>query len=268
MTAELALTAIGETTLAQVESKTKPQVAVITGGGSGIGRAVAESLSSNGWSVVVSGRTQSSLDDTVAGLSGPALAVATDVSREAAVDDLFAATVDRFQRVDLLFNNAGIAAAAEPIDELPVDAWRDVIDVNLTGSFLCARAAFAQMRRQKPAGGRIINNGSVSANSPRPFSAPYTASKHAITGLTKSLALDGRAFGIGCGQIDIGNAATALVDQIVEGALQPNGSSMAEPTMEVSNVADTVLYMASLPPEANALFLTVMATNMPFVGRG
>lgn len=243
-------------------------VAVVTGGGRGIGQAVALALSEQGWSVVIAGRTQASLDETLAQMASDGLAVATDVSSEADVDQLFAAAVERFGRVDLLFNNAGIAAPAVPVDELDVDAWRQLIDINLTGSFLCARAAFGQMRKQDPQGGRIINNGSVSAETPRPFSAPYTTSKHAITGLTKSLSLDGRAFGISCGQINIGNVSSDMGDQMAKGVLQANGTTMGEPTMAMPNVVNAMLYMAGLPAEANVLSLTVMATNMPFVGRG
>lgn len=243
-------------------------VAVVTGGGRGIGQAVALALSEQGWSVVIAGRTQASLDETLAQMASDGLAVATDVSSEADVDQLFAAAVERFGRVDLLFNNAGIAAPAVPVDELDVDAWRQLIDINLTGSFLCARAAFGQMRKQEPQGGRIINNGSVSAETPRPFSAPYTTSKHAITGLTKSLSLDGRAFGISCGQINIGNVSSDMGDQMAKGVLQANGTTMGEPTMAMPNVVNAMLYMAGLPAEANVLSLTVMATNMPFVGRG
>jgi NAD(P)-dependent dehydrogenase (short-subunit alcohol dehydrogenase family) len=244
------------------------KVAVVTGGGRGIGRSVAEALSANGWSVVVAGRTQESLDESVAALAGDGLAVVADVGSEADVERLFANAVEHFGRVDLLFNNAGIAAPAVPIDELDVERWERVIRVNVTGSFLCARAAFAQMRRQEPRGGRIINNGSVSATTPRPFSAPYTTSKHAITGLTKSLALDGRGYGISCGQIDIGNADSDMGERIAAGVLQPNGSIVGEPTMQMGDVAKAVVYMAGLPPEANVLNMTVMATNMPFVGRG
>ena len=243
-------------------------VAVVTGGGRGIGQAVALALSEQGWSVVIAGRTQASLDETRAQMASDGLAVATDVSSEADVDQLFAAAVERFGRVDLLFNNAGIAAPAVPVDELDVGAWRQLIDINLTGSFLCARAAFGQMRKQEPQGGRIINNGSVSAETPRPFSAPYTTSKHAITGLTKSLSLDGRAFGISCGQINIGNVSSDMGDQMAKGVLQANGTTMGEPTMAMPNVVNAMLYMAGLPAEANVLSLTVMATNMPFVGRG
>ena len=244
------------------------KIAVVTGGGRGIGKAAALGLADHGWTVAIAGRTQSSLDETVTELATEGLAVATDVSDEIAVDALFDQVVDTFGRVDLLFNNAGIAAPAVPIDELDVDAWRQLIDINLTGSFLCARAAFRQMRNQSPQGGRIINNGSVSSMTPRPFSAPYTASKHAITGLTKSLALDGRAFNIACGQIDIGNASTDMGDVMAAGVLQPNGQIVGEPVMHLDNVASTIVHMAELPAEANVLSLTVMATTMPFVGRG
>ncbi len=244
------------------------RVAVVTGGGSGIGRATAAALSGEGWNVVVAGRNQESLDETIASLPNDGLAVASDVGVEVEVENLFSSAVETFGRIDLLFNNAGIAAPAVPIDELEVERWDRLIRVNLTGSFLCARAAFGQMRRQDPQGGRIINNGSVSATAPRPFSAPYTASKHAITGLTKSLALDGRAYNIACGQIDIGNANSEMIERIAAGVMQPNGSIVAEPTMQMEDVAKAVVYMAGLPLEANVLNMTVMATNMPFVGRG
>lgn len=244
------------------------RVAVVTGGGRGIGKAAALALSEKGWTVAIAGRTQSSLDETVAEMSGTGLGVATDVSDEAAVDALFDQVAQTYGRVDLLFNNAGIAAPAVPIDELEVEAWRNLIDINLTGAFLCARAAFRQMRAQSPQGGRIINNGSVSSMMPRPFSAPYTSSKHAITGLTKSLALDGRAYKIACGQIDIGNVSSDMGDKMAEGVLQPNGLLMGEPVMHMDNVTNAVMYMAELPAEANVLSLTVMATAMPFVGRG
>lgn len=249
------------------------RVAVVTGGGSGVGRAAAVALAEAGWSVVVAGRRATTLAETVAlveavGGEVAALAVEADVSDPADVERLFAATVERFGRVDLLFNNAGIGAAPVPIDELSVEAWRAVVDVNLTGSFLCARAAFAQMRAQAPSGGRIINNGSISATTPRPFSAPYTATKHAITGLTKSLSLDGRDIGISCGQIDIGNAATPMTDRMAEGILQPDGSVRVEARMDAADVGRAVVYMAGLPPEANVLTMTVMANAMPFVGRG
>lgn len=243
-------------------------VAVVTGGGRGIGRASASALSQNGWKVVVSGRTAETLDETVSLLAGEGLAVVADVADEDSVAALFAATIERFGRVDLLFNNAGIAAQSVPIDELPVQEWRDLIDINVTGSFLCARAAFAAMRSQDPQGGRIINNGSISATTPRIFSAPYTASKHAITGLTKSLALDGRAFNIACGQIDIGNVSSDMTAAWAGGVPQADGSIKSEPTMGMDNVAASVVHMASLPLDANVLTMTVMASAMPFVGRG
>lgn len=242
------------------------RVAIITGGGRGIGRAVATALSRDNWTIVVAGRTRDDLDSTIAEAGG--MAVVADVSQADDVDGLFAKSVEAYGRVDLLFNNAGVGAPPVPIDELDVETWKKVVDINLTGSFLCARAAFAQMRIQSPAGGRIINNGSISATTPRPFSAPYTATKHAITGLTKSLALDGRSLGITCGQIDIGNASSDMANKIAQGALQPDGSTRPEPVMNVKNVADAVLYMANLPPDANVLSMTVMANGMPFVGRG
>lgn len=244
------------------------RTAIVTGGGRGIGAAAATALSSDGWNVVVAGRTRASLDTTVAGLSRPGRAIVTDVSDAKAVDQLFAETVDAFGRVDLLFNNAGVMAPAVPIDELDVERWRQVIDINLTGSFLCARAAFTQMRQQSPGGGRIINNGSVSATTPRPFSAPYTASKHAITGLTKALALDGRAHGICVGQIDIGNVTSDMTAKMSAGILQADGSTRSEATMAMDNVAKAIVYMANLDPDANVLSMTVMANEMPYVGRG
>ncbi len=244
------------------------RVALVTGGGRGIGLACAQALADDGWQVAIAGRNADALDTAAAQIGGDTLAVPADVSDPEAVERLFAATVERFGRIDLLFNNAGIAAPAVPVDELDVDVWNDVVAVNLTGSFLCARAAFAQMRQQDPSGGRIINNGSVSATTPRPFSAPYTATKHAITGLTKSLSLDGRSLGISCGQINIGNAQSAMVEQMAAGTLQADGSIKAEATMDVRHVADAVVYMASLPPDANVFDITVMANGMPFVGRG
>jgi NAD(P)-dependent dehydrogenase (short-subunit alcohol dehydrogenase family) len=245
--------------------------ALVTGAGSGIGRAVALALSGKGYRVALAGRRAEALEET-AGLCGDdrtgTLVVPTDVGDEAAVDALFQAIEERFGRLDLLFNNAGTGAPPVPIDELTVAQWNRVVAVNLTGAFLCARGAFRLMRAQAPRGGRIINNGSISAHAPRLYSAPYTATKHAITGLTKSLALDGRAFDIACGQIDIGNAETPLTARMASGALQANGELAPEPIMDVSHVADAVLYMASLPLDANVLSLTVMATKMPFVGRG
>jgi NAD(P)-dependent dehydrogenase (short-subunit alcohol dehydrogenase family) len=240
-------------------------IAVVTGAGSGIGRAVARALSDHGWSVVAAGRRPEPLAETLGDRDG--LAVPTDVADPEAVDALFAAARERYGRVDLLFNNAGIGVTA-PVTELSVEDWRRVVDTNLTGSFLCARAAFRVMAAQDPQGGRIINNGSISAAVPRPHSIAYTATKHAVTGLTKSLSLDGRAVGIACGQIDVGNAATDMTDRMSAGILQADGRTAAEPTMDVAHVAEAVLYMASLPLDANVQFMTVMATRMPYIGRG
>lgn len=242
--------------------------AVVTGGGQGIGQATARALSDAGWNVVVAGRTQETLDATVRDLRGEAMAFACDVTDETAVEALFATTKQAFGRVDLLFNNAGVSAAAATVDELDVETWRRVLDINVTGSFLCARAAFAQMRQQSPQGGRIINNGSISASTPRLQSAAYTTSKHAITGLTKSLALDGRPFSIACGQIDIGNVTSDMTAQMSAGVLQADGSTRAEPTMHIDNVTASIVHMASLPLDANVLTMTVLASGMPFVGRG
>jgi NAD(P)-dependent dehydrogenase (short-subunit alcohol dehydrogenase family) len=247
------------------------KVAVVTGAGSGIGRAVAIALFDAGFDVVLAGRRQAALDETAASCTtcpGRKLAIATDVADEAAVDRLFRITQETFGRVDVLFNNAGIAAPAVTVDELSVAQWRAVVDVNLTGAFLCARAAFRVMKAQRPMGGRIINNGSISAAVPRPFSAPYTATKHAITGLTKSLSLDGRAYDIACSQIDIGNAATEMTEPMAKGVHQADGSVRPEPRMDVAHVADAVVYMAMLPLSANVQFMTLMATKMPFIGRG
>ena len=218
--------------------------------------------------IVIAGRTQSALDETVSSLPGKALGIAADVSIEADVANLFEKAVECFGRIDMVFNNAGIAAPAVPIDEMPVEAWTNLMNVNVHGAFLVARAAFGQMRKQSPQGGRIINNGSISSVTPRPFSVAYTTSKHAISGLTKCLALDGREFDIACGQIDLGNISSDMGDKMAEGVLQPNGTIMGEPTMEVSHVAEAVSYMANLPLHANVLHLNVMATKMPFVGRG
>ncbi|HZC17130.1 MAG TPA: SDR family oxidoreductase [Caulobacteraceae bacterium] len=245
--------------------------ALVTGAGSGIGRAVALALAGKGYRVALAGRRADALTETarMAGASEPdALVLPTDVGDEAQVEALFQAIGARFGRLDLLFNNAGTGAAPVPIDELAPAQWNRVVAVNLTGAFLCARGAFAIMRAQDPRGGRIINNGSISAHTPRLYSAPYTATKHAITGLTKSLALDGRPFDIACGQIDIGNAETPLTARMAAGALQADGETAPEPVMDVAHVADAVLYMASLPLDANVLTLTVMATKMPYVGRG
>jgi NAD(P)-dependent dehydrogenase (short-subunit alcohol dehydrogenase family) len=245
------------------------KIAVVTGAGTGVGRAVAQSLAEAGFACVLAGRRAEPLAET-AGLLGerPTLTVPTDVGDAGAVRALFDQAVERFGRVDLLFNNAGIGAPPVPVDELHPGQWDDVVRVNLSGAFYCAREAFRVMRQQQPQGGRIINNGSISAHTPRPFSAPYTATKHAITGLTKSLALDGRAFDIACGQIDIGNAATPMTERMAKGVPQPDGSTRVEPTMAAGHVGAAVAHMASLPLDANVLFMTVMATRMPFVGRG
>ncbi len=242
-------------------------ITLVTGAGSGIGRAVATTLHANGHTVVLTGRRQNELEATAAG-KDRMLVVPADVSNEEAVDALFAVIEKTCGRLDVLFNNAGTSAPGLPIDELPVAEWNKVVGVNLTGAFLCARAAFRLMKKQDPKGGRIINNGSISAQTPRPNSAPYTATKHAITGLTKSLALDGRPHGIAAGQIDIGNAATDMTQRMTAGVPQADGSMKAEPRMNVQYVADAVLYMANLPLDANVLTLTVMATTMPLVGRG
>jgi NAD(P)-dependent dehydrogenase (short-subunit alcohol dehydrogenase family) len=244
-------------------------VAIVTGAGSGIGRAVSLALLRNGWRVALAGRREEQLAGTAAlGEGAPCLVQATDVSDPDSVDALFDATRDRFGRLDLLFNNAGTGAPPVPVEDHSVEQWRRVVDVNLTGAFLCTRAAFRLMKAQEPQGGRIINNGSISAHAPRPLSIAYTATKHAITGLTRSTSLDGRAYGIACGQIDIGNAATDMTRAMARGVPQADGSRRPEPTMDVQAVADAVLYMAGLPLSANVQFMTVMATAMPFVGRG
>jgi len=246
------------------------KVAVVTGAGTGIGKAVAVALLRHGWRVALAGRRREPLEQAIrdAGADAAgALAVPTDVADPASVRALFAATKERFGRVDLLFNNAGISVGA-PFEDLTFEQWKSVVDVNLTGSFLCAQAAFRQMKEQSPRGGRIINNGSISAHAPRPNSAAYTSTKHAISGLTKSLSLDGRKYDIACGQIDIGNAATEMAMKMATGVPQANGQIAVEPLMDVAHVATSVLYMAELPLEANVQFLTVMASKMPFVGRG
>jgi NAD(P)-dependent dehydrogenase (short-subunit alcohol dehydrogenase family) len=249
----------------------KEKVAMVTGGGSGIGKATVLSLLKEEYCVVLAGRRSEVLERTLAEAEmyrSKALMVPTDVSNAACVRDLFEKTKKAFGRLDLLFNNAGTNAAPVPLEDLPVEEWRRVIDVNLTGAFLCTQAAFRLMKEQTPKGGRIINNGSISAHTPRPNSAPYTASKHAITGLTKSTALEGRKYDIACGQIDIGNAQTEMTARMREGVLQANWGTAVEPTMDVEHVARAVVYMASLPLDANVLFMTVMATKMPLVGRG
>ncbi|MFL5341660.1 MAG: SDR family oxidoreductase [Gemmataceae bacterium] len=246
------------------------KVAMVTGAGSGIGRATALALLREGYAVVLAGRRADVLHQTaaVAPAGARTLTVPTDVSDPQSVAALFAKTRDAFGRLDLLFNNAGTGAPAVPLEDLSFEQWRRVIDVNLTGVFLCTQEAFRLMKSQSPRGGRIINNGSISAHAPRPNSAPYTASKHAVTGLTKSTALDGRKYDIACGQIDIGNAETEMAARMKAGVPQANGEIAVEPTMDVECVAQAVVYMASLPLDANVLFLTVMATKMPFVGRG
>jgi NAD(P)-dependent dehydrogenase (short-subunit alcohol dehydrogenase family) len=247
------------------------RVAIVTGAGTGIGKAVALALLREGYRVVLAGRRKELLEKVVAeggARSGAALAVATDVSDPASVRMLFARTKETFGRLDLLFNNAGVGAPGINLEDLSYEQWKTVVDINLTGAFLCLQQAFQLMKAQDPRGGRIINNGSISAHAPRPNSAPYTASKHAITGLTKSASLDGRKYDIACGQIDIGNAATDLAARMAKGVPQATGSIAVEPLMDVEHVASAVCYMASLPLEANVQFLTVMATKMPFVGRG
>src|SRR5712692_9806972 len=247
------------------------KVAVVTGGGTGIGRAVALALAAEGYSVVVAGRRKEPLESAAAEgseLGARMLAVPTDVGDPPSVRALFAETAKAFGRLDLLFNNAGSGAPPLPLEDLTYEQWSSVVNANLTGAFLCTQEAIKLMKSQQPRGGRIVNNGSISAHAPRPNSAPYTATKHAITGLTKSTSLDGRKYDIACGQIDIGNAVTEMSDRMAGGAAQPNGTTLVEPRMAVQHVADAVLYMASLPLDANVQFMTVMATKMPYVGRG
>ncbi len=247
------------------------KVAVVTGAGSGIGKACSLALLDAGYIVVLAGRRREALESTVAEAGDAAdrlLAVPTDVGDASQVERLFAETKAAFGRLDLLFNNAGTGAPAVLLEELTAEQWQTVVDVNLTGSFLCTREAFKIMKDQDPQGGRIINNGSVSAQVPRPNSAPYTATKHAVTGLTRSTSLDGRKYNIACGQIDIGNAATEMTERMKEGILQPSGDLVAEARMHVKNVADAVVFMAGLSLDANVQFITVMATTMPYIGRG
>jgi len=254
------------------QEKNQPPVAVVTGAGTGIGRAVSLSLLKAGYSVALAGRRSEPLQAVVAEAKAlgfdRALAVATDVSKPDSVAALFEHTRQQFGRVDVLFNNAGVGLPAGGFDELTFEQWQNVVNINLTGSFLCAQAAFRVMKAQSPQGGRIINNGSISAHAPRPNSAPYTSTKHAVTGLTKSISLDGRAFNIACGQIDIGNAVTEISARMATGTMQANGQIAIEAMMDVQHVANAVVHMASLPLEANVQFMTVMATKMPFVGRG
>jgi NAD(P)-dependent dehydrogenase (short-subunit alcohol dehydrogenase family) len=246
------------------------KVAVVTGAGTGIGRASATALLGAGWRVVFAGRRPEPLGDAIRNAKGSeanALAVPTDVSDPASVHALFDRTVTQFGRVDFLFNNAGVSGGG-PIEDITFEQWKQVVDINLTGSFLCAQAAFRAMKSQSPRGGRIVNNGSISAHAPRPNSTPYTSTKHAITGMTKSISLDGRKYDIACGQIDIGNASTEMASRMAKGVPQANGSIAVEPLMDVGHVASAIVYMASLPLDANVQFLTIMARDMPFVGRG
>ncbi|MBO1073878.1 SDR family oxidoreductase [Roseomonas marmotae] len=250
---------------------TESKIAVVTGAGSGIGRAAALALLGAGWSVALAGRRADALQATIeaAGPDGArCLAVPTDVGDPASVDALFRAVQQKWGRCDLLFNNAGRGSPAVDFDEIALEDWFGTVAANLNGAFLCAQAAYRMMKHQNPRGGRIINNGSISAHAPRPFSAPYTATKHAITGLTKSLSLDGRQWDIACGQIDVGNAATEMTERMSKGVPQANGTMMVEPRMNVRHVGEAVLHMASLPLDANVQFMTIMATQMPFVGRG
>jgi NAD(P)-dependent dehydrogenase (short-subunit alcohol dehydrogenase family) len=245
--------------------------AIVTGAGSGIGRAAALALLTDGYSVALAGRRKERLEETAAQAgtaARQALVVPTDVSSPESVRALFTKTRDTFGRLDVLFNNAGLSAPAIPMEDLTYEQWMAVVNVNLTGMFLCTQEAIRLMKDQDPRGGRIINNGSISAHAPRPFSAPYTATKHAVTGLTKCTALDGRAYDICCGQIDIGNAITELTEPMARGVKQPNGSLMVEPRMDVAHAGEAVLHMANLPLETNVLFMTIMASKMPFVGRG
>jgi NAD(P)-dependent dehydrogenase (short-subunit alcohol dehydrogenase family) len=250
---------------------TTSRVALVTGAGSGIGRAASLALQGAGYSVVLAGRRAEELEKTAAAAvpsGGRMLAVPADAGKPDSVQALFARAAETFGRLDVLFNNAGMGAPAVPMEDLSYEQWNAVVQVNLTGAFLCAQHAIRIMKAQDPCGGRIINNGSISAHAPRPNSVPYTATKHAITGLTKSIALDGRKYNIACGQIDIGNAATEMTERMTGGVPQANGAMMVEPRMDVRHVADAVLYMADLPLDANVLFMTVMATQMPLVGRG
>jgi len=249
------------------------KVALVTGAGTGVGRAVALALAKAGYSVVLAGRRKEPLDAVAAevnAIGSQALAVPTDVSEREPILALFAKVKSTFGRLDVLFNNAGIGAPPVPLEDLPFETWQKVVNTNLTGMFLCTQEAIKIMKDQKPQGGRIVNNGSISAHAPRPFSAAYTSTKHAVTGLTKSTNLDCRKYNIGVGQVDIGNAATPMTDRMVQGqgVPQPNGTMLIEPRMDASAVGNAVVYMASLPLDANVLFMTVMATNMPFVGRG
>jgi len=251
--------------------QTQPKVALITGAGAGIGRAAAKALLKGGYQVVLTGRKLEKLEQAIQTIGGNAdncLAVACDVGHPIQVKALFAKIQERFGRIDVLFNNAGMGTPAIPMEDLSYEQWMNVVNTNLCGAFLCSQEAIRMMKAQSPQGGRIINNGSISAHTPRPMSAPYTATKHAISGLTKTIALDGRPFNIACGQIDIGNAATEMTERMAAGIIQADLSIKAEPRMDVDHVGEAVLHMAQLPLESNILSMTIMATNMPFVGRG
>jgi NAD(P)-dependent dehydrogenase (short-subunit alcohol dehydrogenase family) len=252
-------------------SQSSSKIAIVTGAGSGIGKAVSIALAREGYSVVLAGRRKELLEATALEMrkaNSQTLVVTADVSDPASVRELFAKTKEAFGRLDLLFNNAGTSGRAIPLEDLTYEQWKSIVDTNLTGTFLCTQEAFKIMKSQEPRGGRIINNGSISAHSPRPNSAPYTASKHGVTGLTKVTSLDGRKYDIACGQIDIGNAATEMTERMKKGVPQANGTLAIEPTMDLADVARAVVYMASLPLDANVQFMTVMATKMPFIGRG
>jgi NAD(P)-dependent dehydrogenase (short-subunit alcohol dehydrogenase family) len=247
---------------------TAQKIAVVTGAGTGVGKAAALALTKKGFTVVLVGRRKDKLEEVLKEAGGKGLAVPTDITDPASVKALFKTVIDTYGRLDLLFNNAGAGAPAVPMDELSFEHWKMVVDTNLTGVFLCTQAAFGIMKKQTPRGGRIINNGSISAHVPRPLSAAYTASKHGVTGLTKQTALDGRQFDICCGQIDIGNAATPMTERMINGVMQPDGRMMPEPRMDITHVANAVAYMADMPLDSNVLSITVMANQMPFVGRG
>ncbi|MFO1284344.1 MAG: SDR family oxidoreductase [Burkholderiales bacterium] len=248
---------------------TSAKIAIVTGAGTGIGRAAALALVRRGWNVALAGRRREPLETVAASApAGRTLCVATDVARPESVRALFDQTVRAWGRVDFLFNNAGVGAPAIPLEDLSFEQWTNVVDINLTGAFLCTQQAFRVMKSQTPRGGRIVNNGSISAHAPRPNSAPYTATKHAMSGLTRSTALDGRRYDIACGQIDIGNASTEMAAKMAVGVPQANGQIAAEPLMDVERVGDAIVHMAELPLDANVLFMTIMATKMPFVGRG
>jgi NAD(P)-dependent dehydrogenase (short-subunit alcohol dehydrogenase family) len=247
---------------------TTRKIAVVTGAGTGVGKAAALALMKDGYTVVLTGRRRDKLEEALAEGGGHGLVVPTDIADPASVAALFKTVTETFGRLDVLFNNAGTGAPAVPMDELPFEKWKMVVDTNLTGVFLCTQAAFGIMKRQTPRGGRIINNGSISAHTPRPQAIAYTATKHGVTGLTKQTALDGRPFDICCSQIDIGNAATPMTERMTNGVLQPDGRMMPEPRMDPVHVGNAVVYMANLPLDTNVLFMTVMANQMPFVGRG